>query len=96
MQALKAGTIDALVAQDPYGIGQKAVSLAYQYVTRRKAGIKKHYGTGAAIITRANVNSARIKKFLYTERWAVPTTRTGRGDAARPVRRSASARRSST
>jgi len=66
VQALKAGTIDALIAQYPYGIGQKAVELAYKYVTGQKAGIKKHYGTGSAIVTRANVNSPAIKKFLYT------------------------------
>ena len=67
VQALKAGTIDALVAQDPYGIGTKAVALAYQYLTGDKSTIKKHYGTGAAIITKANVSSASIKKFLYTK-----------------------------
>jgi ribose transport system substrate-binding protein len=66
VQALKAGTIDALIAQYPYGIGQKAVQLAYRYVTGHRAGIKKHYGTGAAIVTKANVNSPKIKKFLYT------------------------------
>jgi ribose transport system substrate-binding protein len=66
VQALKAGTIDALVAQYPYGIGQMGVDLAYKYVTGKKAGIKKHYGTGSAIITRANVNSPSIKKYLYT------------------------------
>jgi ABC-type sugar transport system substrate-binding protein len=66
VQALKSGAIDALIAQDPDGIGQKAVSLAYQYLTGHKSGIKKHYGTGAAIITKANVNTAAIKKFLYT------------------------------
>jgi ribose transport system substrate-binding protein len=67
VQALKAGEIDALVAQDPYGIGQKAVSLAYQYLTGHKSGIKKHYGTGSAIITKANVNSPAVKEFLYTK-----------------------------
>jgi ribose transport system substrate-binding protein len=66
VQALKAGTIDALIAQYPYGIGQKAVDLAYKYVTGHRAGIKKHYGTGSAIVTRANVNSPAIKKYLYT------------------------------
>jgi ribose transport system substrate-binding protein len=66
VQALKAGTIDALVAQYPYGIGQMAVDLALKYVTGQKAGIKKHYGTGSAVVTRANVNSPSIKKFLYT------------------------------
>jgi ribose transport system substrate-binding protein len=66
VQALKGGTIDALIAQYPYGIGAKAVALAYKYVTGHKAGIKKHYGTGAAIVTRANVNSRKIKPYLYT------------------------------
>jgi ribose transport system substrate-binding protein len=66
VQALKAGTIDALIAQYPYGIGQMAVQLAYKYVTGHKKGIKKHYGTGSAIVTRANVSSPKIKKFLYT------------------------------
>jgi ribose transport system substrate-binding protein len=66
VQALKAGTIDALVAQHPYGIGQLGVQLAYKYVTGQRAGIKKHYGTGSAIVTRANVNSPAIKKYLYT------------------------------
>jgi ribose transport system substrate-binding protein len=66
VQALKAGTIDALIAQYPYGIGQLAVQLAYKYVTGHKSGIKKHYGTGSAIVTRANVNKPAIKKYLYT------------------------------
>jgi ribose transport system substrate-binding protein len=66
VQALKKGTIDALVAQYPYGIGQQAVQLAYQYVTGHKTGIKKHYGTGSAVITAANVNKPAIKKYLYT------------------------------
>ncbi|MGZ4397165.1 MAG: ABC transporter substrate-binding protein [Gaiellaceae bacterium] len=66
VQALKAGTIDALIAQYPYGIGQLGVQLAYKYVTGHKAGIKKHYGTGSAVVTRANVNNPAIKKYLYT------------------------------
>jgi ribose transport system substrate-binding protein len=66
VQALKAGTIDALIAQYPYGIGQLGVQLAHKWVTGKRAGIKKHYGTGSAVVTRANVNSPKIKKFLYT------------------------------
>jgi ribose transport system substrate-binding protein len=65
--ALKTGTIDALVAQYPYGIGQLGVRFAHRYITGKKAGIKKHYGTGSAIITRANVNNPKFKKFLYTK-----------------------------
>jgi ribose transport system substrate-binding protein len=67
VQALKAGTIDALIAQDPYDIGKMGVDLAYKYVMGQKAGIKAHYGTGSAIITKANVNSPAIKKYLYTK-----------------------------
>jgi ribose transport system substrate-binding protein len=66
VQALKAGTIDALVAQYPYGIGQLGVQLAYKWVTGHRTGIKKHYGTGSAVVTRANVNAPAIKKYLYT------------------------------
>jgi ribose transport system substrate-binding protein len=67
VQALKAGTISALIAQYPYGIGQIGVRLAYKYVTTHsKAGIKAHIGTDSAIITKANVNSPAIKKYLYT------------------------------
>jgi ribose transport system substrate-binding protein len=67
VQALKAGTIDALIAQDPFDIGRLGVELAVKYVNGQRAGIKKHYGTGSAIITKANVNSPAIKKFLYTK-----------------------------
>jgi len=66
VQALKAGKIQALIAQYPYGIGELGVQLAYKWVTGKRAGIKKHYGTGSAVVTRANVNSPKIKKFLYT------------------------------
>jgi ABC-type sugar transport system, periplasmic component len=67
VQALKQGTIDALVAQDPYDIGRMGVELAVKYVKGQRAGIKKHYGTGAAVITKANVNSPSIKQYLYTK-----------------------------
>jgi len=66
VQALKAGTIDALIAQYPFGIGQLGVQYAVKYLKGQRAGIKKHYGTGSAIVTRANVNSPKIKRFLYT------------------------------
>ncbi|HEY7197892.1 MAG TPA: substrate-binding domain-containing protein [Gaiellaceae bacterium] len=67
VQALKSGTIDALVAQDPYDIGRMGVELAVKYINGQKAGIKKHYGTGSAIITKANVSTPAIKKYLYTK-----------------------------
>lgn len=65
--ALRTGTINALVAQYPYGIGQLGVRLANRYVTGDRAGIKKHYGTGSAVITKANLNDPKIKKFIYSK-----------------------------
>ena len=67
VQALKGGTIDALIAQDPFDIGKMGVDLALKWVKGQRKGIKKHYGTGSAIVTPANVNSPAIKKFLYTK-----------------------------
>jgi ribose transport system substrate-binding protein len=64
--ALRKGTINALIAQYPYGIGQLGVQLAVKYAKGQKAGIKKHYGTPSAVVTKANLNSPRIKKFIYT------------------------------
>jgi ribose transport system substrate-binding protein len=64
--ALKKGTIDALIAQHPYGIGQLGMQLAVKWAKGQRTGIKKHYGTGSAVVTRANVNSPKIKKFIYT------------------------------
>lgn len=65
--ALRTGTITALVAQYPWGIGQLGVRLAHRYVEGDRAGIKKHYGTGSAIITKANLNNPEIKKFIYSK-----------------------------
>lgn len=64
--ALKKGTIDALIAQYPYGIGQLGMQLAVKWVKGERGGIKKHYGTGSAVVTRANVNTPAIKKYIYT------------------------------
>jgi ribose transport system substrate-binding protein len=64
--ALRKGTIDALIAQYPYGIGQLGIQLAVKYIKGDRSGIKKHYGTPSAVVTKANLNSPRIKKFIYT------------------------------
>jgi ribose transport system substrate-binding protein len=66
IEAVKAGTISALVAQDPYHIGELAVRYALQYL-KGKRDFDKHYGTGEAIITKANVDSAAVKNYLYSK-----------------------------
>lgn len=66
VQAVKSGTIAALVAQAPYTIGQMAVRDAVQYLNG-KHNFARHYGTGEAIITKANVNSPSIKSYIYSK-----------------------------
>ncbi len=66
VEAVKAGTISALVAQDPYHIGELAVRYGVQYL-KGKRDFAKHYGTGEAIITKANVDSDSVKNYLYSK-----------------------------
>ena len=82
VQALKEGTINALVAQYPYGIGYQAVQLAYKYVTGQKAGIAKHYGTGSAVVTKAERQLAVDQEVPLH----AVTARVGGGRRARPRR----------
>jgi ribose transport system substrate-binding protein len=64
--ALKAGTISALIAQYPYGIGQMGVKLGIQWLNGKHT-LQKHYGTPTGIITPANVGDPKMANFLYTQ-----------------------------
>jgi ribose transport system substrate-binding protein len=66
VEAVKAGTVTALVAQDPYRIGELGVQYGIQYL-KGKRDFKKHYGTGEAIITKSNVDSPEVKNYLYSK-----------------------------
>ncbi|HVC80921.1 MAG TPA: ABC transporter substrate-binding protein [Chloroflexota bacterium] len=66
VQAVKKGQITALIAQAPYTIGQMGVKLGIEYLNGNHH-LKAHYGTGEAIITKANVNSASVKNYLYSK-----------------------------
>jgi ribose transport system substrate-binding protein len=66
VQAVKNGQITALIAQAPYTIGQMGVKLGIEYLNGNHH-LKAHYGTGEAIITKANVNSAAVKNYLYSK-----------------------------
>jgi ribose transport system substrate-binding protein len=65
VQGLKKGVISALVSQDPYSIGVLGVKYGIEYLNGNHH-LAKHYGTGEAIITKANVNSPSVKRFEYT------------------------------
>ena len=66
IEAVKAGTITALVAQDPYHIGELGVRYGIEYL-KGKHDFEKHYGTGEAIITKENVDSPAVKNYLYSK-----------------------------
>lgn len=63
---LRRGIIDALIAQDPWTMGNLGVDLADRWVTGHRSGIHKSYFTRELIITRANVDNPALKRFLYT------------------------------
>lgn len=63
--SLRRGDVTALIAQDPWTMGNLGVRLAYRWVTGHRSGIAKTYYTHEVIITRANVNDPRLRRFLY-------------------------------
>ncbi|MCU1525939.1 MAG: hypothetical protein JWO18_2833 [Microbacteriaceae bacterium] len=67
--ALRAGTITALIAQDPYGIGTTSVKELVSYLKAHpKGGAVKPAGSIAIankLLTKANVDSASNAKYLY-------------------------------
>ncbi len=66
VQGLKAGTITALIAQEPLMIGTLGVRYGVQYLNGNKS-LKKHYGTPSVIVTKSNVDDPSVAQFLYTK-----------------------------
>lgn len=62
---LKSGKVQAIIAQDPYAIGVKAVWIADMWITGHRSGIAKHYSTPLAVITKANYQSPAMQNFIY-------------------------------
>jgi ribose transport system substrate-binding protein len=63
VQALKQGTVQALIAQSPYVIGTNAVDQAYAALTGKPTTAK--IGTKFTIITQANVASPQSQAAIY-------------------------------
>ena len=63
VKALKAGTVQALIAQSPYDIGTKAVEQAVKAMAGKKT--KKKMTTGFTILTAGNVNTKAGKAAQY-------------------------------
>jgi ribose transport system substrate-binding protein len=62
IEALRNGEIDALVAQDPRTMGRQAVTAAVRHL--RGEPVEPVIDTGAAVVTRDNVDSPAIQKIL--------------------------------
>lgn len=63
MTALKNGTLDVLVAQDPGGIGTQGVDQALAAIDGRT--VTKRIGTTMVAITKANMNDPAVSKYAY-------------------------------
>ncbi|WP_406002448.1 ABC transporter substrate-binding protein [Streptomyces sp. NBC_00829] len=63
MEDLKAGVIDALVAQDPYGIGQQGVEQVMHALLGQAT--TKEIATDLAVIDRNNMGDPAVGKYIY-------------------------------
>lgn len=66
VQALRQGVVGALIAQDPWMMGDLGVRVAERWITGRRHGIKKHYSTRTVVLTRSNLDRPGLKRFLYS------------------------------
>ena len=62
IESLRQGDIDALVAQDPRPMGRMAVTAAVSHLQGKP--VEPMIDTGAAVVTRDNVDSPEIQKIL--------------------------------
>ncbi|MEN3361552.1 MAG: ribose transport system substrate-binding protein [Mycobacteriales bacterium] len=66
IQDLKSGVVQALVAQDPYGIGQKGVQTAVDALAGKD--VPKQIQTDLFALTKDNVDSPDAQKFIYKDK----------------------------
>ena len=62
LEALRDGTIQALVVQNPFRIGHDAVVAALAAI--RKQPVEKRVDTGVVVVTRDNLESSEVQKVL--------------------------------
>ena len=61
--ALKSGTLDILVAQDPAGIGTQGVDQALAAIEKKQ--VTAQVGTTMVAITKANMDDPAVSKYIY-------------------------------
>jgi ABC-type sugar transport system substrate-binding protein len=65
IKALKAGSIDALVTQRPYEIGEAAVKAAVAAMDGKDVDARE--ATGTTLVTPQNVDDPEVSKYFYTD-----------------------------
>jgi ribose transport system substrate-binding protein len=63
IKQLKAGQVQALVAQKPYDIGVQGIDQAVAALTGKP--VKKNIATASLIVTKANLNVPSVSKYIY-------------------------------
>ncbi|HLJ54981.1 MAG TPA: substrate-binding domain-containing protein [Chthonomonadaceae bacterium] len=63
IEALKAGTIQALVVQDPYQMGYKGVKTAMKAI--KKEPVDKKVDSGLTVVTKENMDTSDVQKLLH-------------------------------
>ena len=63
IKQLKAGQVQALVAQKPYDIGQQGVQQAVAALTGKP--VTKNIATTSLIVTKANLSNPSVSKYIY-------------------------------
>jgi ribose transport system substrate-binding protein len=63
IKALEAGTIQALIVQNPFQMGYLGVQAAVR--ARRGEPVEKRIDTGVVVVTKANMNEPAMQKLLY-------------------------------
>lgn len=66
INSLKTGAIDALIVQDPFGMGYEGVNTALTSIDGDST--EKEIDTGATIVTQDNFDEEEIQKLLYPEK----------------------------
>ena len=61
---LKAGTVQALIVQDPFKMGYEGVKALAQLV-RGQGTPRKRIDTGAKVVTKENMDTEEMQKILY-------------------------------
>lgn len=64
IEALKRGTIQALIVQNPFKMGYEGVKLAVQAIKGDRPSIPKRVDTGVTVVTKENLETPEVQELL--------------------------------